>query len=89
MLIGRFFSSAILGVYSIAYRIMLFPLQSLTLVFSIFFLPHLSKNINNTNNTNKQDYLNALKLILSLSAPLMLGLSATSFSFTRIFFDPK
>lgn len=89
ILIGRFFSSAILGVYSIAYRIMLFPLQSLTFVFSRVFLPHLSKNINNTNNTNKQDYLNALKLILSLSAPLMLGLSATSFSFTRIFFDPK
>lgn len=88
ILIGRFFSATILGAYSIAYRIMLFPLQSLTFVISRVFLPHFSKNINNTNK-NKQDYLRALQVILSLSAPLMLGLAATSISFTALFFDDK
>ncbi|WP_312651373.1 oligosaccharide flippase family protein, partial [Escherichia coli] len=34
MIIGHYFSTSILGAYSLAYRIMLFPLQSLTSVAS-------------------------------------------------------
>lgn len=88
ILIGRFFSITTLGAYSIAYRIMLFPLQSLTLVTSRVFLPHFSKGIE-SQNKNKDHYLKALKVILSLSAPMMLGLAATSTDFTEIFLDTK
>ncbi|MCP5810078.1 oligosaccharide flippase family protein, partial [Klebsiella pneumoniae] len=49
ILIGRFFSATILGAYSIAYRIMLFPLQSFTFVISRVFLPHFSKGVGRGN----------------------------------------
>lgn len=88
LLIGRFFSAAILGSYSIAYRIMLFPVQNLTFVISRVFLPHFSKKLENVEE-NKKDYLKSLKIILSLSAPLMLGLAAVSHDFVSIFFDSK
>ncbi|MGD2554934.1 O83 family O-antigen flippase, partial [Escherichia coli] len=43
IIIGRFFSSAILGAYSLAYRIMLFPVQSLTSVISRSLYPVISR----------------------------------------------
>jgi O-antigen/teichoic acid export membrane protein len=88
LLIGRFFSAAVLGSYSIAYRIMLFPLQSLTFVISRVFFPHFSKNLKNIDQ-NRADYLKSLMVILSLSAPMMLGLAAVSVDFTAIFFEKK
>lgn len=88
ILIGRFFSATILGAYSIAYRIMLFPLQSFTFVISRVFLPHFSKGVGRENK-NKEHYLKSLKVILSISAPMMLGLVAVSTDFTKIFLDQK
>lgn len=41
-IIGKFMSAAILGSYNLAYRIMLFPLQSLTFVASRSLYPVLS-----------------------------------------------
>ncbi|MEO4200974.1 lipopolysaccharide biosynthesis protein [Acinetobacter pittii] len=88
ILIGRFFSSAILGVYSLAYRIMLFPIQNLTFVVSRAFLPHLTKDLDNIAK-NRDDYFKCVFIILSLCSPLMLGLAALSKDFVLIFFDEK
>lgn len=88
ILIGRFFSSAILGVYSLAYRIMLFPIQNLTFVVSRAFLPHLTKDLDNIAK-NREDYFKCVFIILSLCSPLMLGLAALSKDFVLIFFDEK
>lgn len=88
LLIGRFFSASILGAYSVAYRIMLFPLQSLTFVISRVFLPHFSQNLKDVEK-NRGDYLRSLKVILSISAPLMLGLAAISSDFVHLFFDKR
>lgn len=88
IIIGRFFSSAILGVYSLAYRIMLFPVQNLTFVISRAFLPHLSKDLYNIKK-NREDYFNCIFVILSLCSPLMLGLTAVSKDFVFLFFNEK
>ena len=88
ILIGRFFSLEILGIYSLAYRIMLFPVQNLTFVVSRAFLPHLTKDLGNIPK-NREDYFKCIFIILSLSSPLMLGLSAVSKDFVLIFFNEK
>ncbi|MCR2840976.1 oligosaccharide flippase family protein [Klebsiella pneumoniae] len=44
LIIGRYMAPPILGAYSLAYRIMLFPLASLTFVAARSLFPILSKN---------------------------------------------
>lgn len=88
ILIGRFFSAVVLGSYSIAYRIMLFPLQTMTFVISRVLLPHFSKNLHDTDK-NREHFFRSVHIILSLSAPLMLLLAAISHDFIKLFFDSK
>ncbi|HBW8771818.1 TPA: lipopolysaccharide biosynthesis protein, partial [Klebsiella pneumoniae] len=73
-IIGKFMSATILGSYNLAYRIMLFPLQSLTFVASRSLYPvlsHYQDDILKVRNT----YLNCVFVILLLTAPLMSGLA--------------
>lgn len=85
ILIGKYFSSTVLGAYSIAYRIMLFPVQSMTFVVSRALLPHISHDLSNSE-TIKDNYFNCIFIIAMLTAPLMLGISALSNDFVVIFF---
>ncbi|WP_343682941.1 lipopolysaccharide biosynthesis protein [Acinetobacter baylyi] len=88
IIIGRFFSSAILGAYSVAYKIMLFPVQNLTFVISRVFFPHFSNQLDNVG-ANRSDYLKSIHIILSIAAPMMLGLSVLSHDLVHLFFDKK
>lgn len=88
ILIGKFFSSSILGIYSIAYKIMLFPVQSMTFVVSRALLPNISSNLSDIESI-RDNYFNCILFISALTAPLMLGLSALSEDFVTLFFDPK
>lgn len=85
ILIGKYFSSTVLGAYSIAYRIMLFPVQSMTFVVSRALLPHISHDLSNSE-TIRDNYFNCIFIIAMLTAPLMLGISALSNDFVVIFF---
>ncbi|HBE3947712.1 TPA: oligosaccharide flippase family protein, partial [Escherichia coli] len=78
----------ILGSYNLAYRIMLFPLQSLTFVASRSLYPvlsHYQDNILKVRNT----YLNCVFVILLLTAPLMSGLAIYSKPFVFLIFGPQ
>lgn len=88
VLIGRYFSSAVLGAYSIAYRIMLFPVQSMTFVVSRALLPHISHDLSNID-AIRRNYFNCIFVICMLTAPLMLGISSLSNDFVAIFFKDE
>lgn len=72
-IVGRFMNSSTLGAYDLAYKIMLFPLQTLTFVISRSMLPILSSYRSDTNKFN-ETFINSLKTITFLSFPLMTGL---------------
>lgn len=84
-IIGKFMSTVILGNYNLAYRIMLFPVQSLTFVMSRSLYPILSSS-QDDNELIKCNYLKCVVYILSISAPLMTGLAFFSNDFVRVVF---
>ncbi|WP_286933734.1 lipopolysaccharide biosynthesis protein [Leclercia sp. UBA5958] len=74
MIISRQYNATILGSYSLAYRIMLFPLQSLTFIASRSLYPVLSRNQDDLV-TIRNIYLKTIFIISSLTIPMMLGLA--------------
>lgn len=88
MVVGRLLGSAALGVYAMAYRLMLFPLQNMTFVAARVLFPVMSR---------KQDvgaemgslYLRTLGFIAFLTAPLMAGLFALREPFVHVMLGPQ
>ncbi|HGX3503843.1 TPA: oligosaccharide flippase family protein, partial [Klebsiella pneumoniae] len=76
-IIGRYMSIVVLGSYNLAYRIMLFPLQSLTFVATRSLYPVLSHH-QDDNKKIASIYLNCTFFVLFLSAPLMSGIAVLS-----------
>lgn len=87
-IIGRFMTSAILGAYDLAYKIMLFPLQTLTFVVSRSMLPILSKYQDDTASFNNT-YLRALSWITFISFPLMSVIMVLKDEFVIIVFGSQ
>lgn len=83
--IGKVMTSAVLGAYDLAYRVMLFPLQTFTFVVSRSMLPVLSQYQDNKEKFNKT-YLDALCLISFLAFPLMSGLMILREPFVKFVF---
>jgi O-antigen/teichoic acid export membrane protein len=75
MMVGRFLGSVELGWYSMAYRLMLFPLTSLSSVVSRALFPVFSRHQGNTEQMGKQ-FLTMVSLIALVTFPLMAGLWA-------------
>jgi O-antigen/teichoic acid export membrane protein len=73
MIVGRVLGSAALGVYAMAYKFMLFPLQNITGVASRALLPAMSRRQGSPQELG-QLYLRATGTIVLLSAPLMAGM---------------
>ncbi|HHT0552055.1 TPA: MOP flippase family protein [Klebsiella michiganensis] len=88
MIIGYYMSASILGAYSLAYRIMLFPIQNLTFVASRALFPIFSENQDN-NPVLKKTYLNAVYFILLIVLPLMVGLATLSRPFVNLVFGQQ
>jgi PST family polysaccharide transporter len=74
-LVGRFLGPVSLGWYSVANRLLLFPLQNLTFVMHRALLPIYSRRQDNTADVAAL-YLKSLSLIAMVSAPAMFGLWA-------------
>lgn len=87
-IIGKFMSAAILGSYNLAYRIMLFPLQSMTFVASRSLYPILSKQQDNSDDI-KKIYYGCLFFILLVTMPLMSGIAIYSHPFVLLVFGPQ
>lgn len=88
IIIGKFFSASVLGAYSLAYRVMLFPLQSITVVANRALFPIMSKAQDKPAEI-KQLYLNTVFFIAIIVAPLMGGLLALRIPFVSIVFGPN
>lgn len=87
-IIGRYMASSVLGAYSLAYRIMLFPIASLTFVATRALFPILSKN-QDDHETLKKTYLNCVFSILFIVVPLMSGLAFLSKPFVILVFGKE
>jgi O-antigen/teichoic acid export membrane protein len=75
IVIGRLLGAASLGIYSVAYRIMILPLQNLTFVASRALFPVMSRRGDRLPEMAEL-YLKSLSLIAFLSVPMMAGLFA-------------
>ncbi len=87
-LIGKFLGSSALGVYSLAYKIMLYPLQNISNVLLRILFPAFSQ-IQNDNKKFKKVYLRIIFYIAIITFPLMAGLIATADIFVDVLFGDK
>ncbi|EPL7195384.1 lipopolysaccharide biosynthesis protein [Klebsiella michiganensis] len=87
-LIGKFMSTSILGNYNLAYRIMLFPLQSLTFIMARSLYPILS-HYQDDEVRVRDNYLKCVFVVLAISAPLMSGIALFSQDIVNVFFGDK
>ena len=72
LLIGRFLGAADLGIYSMAYRVMLWPLQNISAVMSRALLPTFSRLQDNHDHLGSA-YIQYTGAIIFITAPLMVG----------------
>jgi PST family polysaccharide transporter len=91
MVIGRLLGTTALGVYSMAYRVMLFPLQNMTFVATRVLYPVMSRKQGNPDEVAEIAalYLKAVGFIAFLTAPLMAGLFALREPFVNVLLGDK
>jgi len=87
-LIGKFLGSSALGVYSLAYKIMLYPLQNISRVLIRILFPAFSQ-IQDDNEKFKQAYLRVIFFIALVSFPIMAGLMAIANILVDVLFGDK
>jgi len=84
-LIGRFLGSQDLGYYDLAYRLMVFPLQSISAVIGRVMFPLYSRMQDDAGRFGRT-YLKMASAIALISFPLMLGLTALAKPFVMTLF---
>jgi PST family polysaccharide transporter len=77
MLIGRLLGVELLGFYALAYRIVRIPESVLNGPVLVSFLPAIAR-LGADRRTASRLYLEALRMMLSVAAPLMLGMALTA-----------
>ncbi|MHB8168802.1 MAG: MOP flippase family protein [Thermoleophilia bacterium] len=88
LLVGRFLGATELGYYSLAYRIMLYPLQSITLVIGRIMFPVYSQMQDNDARF-RGAFLQTASSIAFISFPLMLGLMVLRHSLILVLFGSQ
>lgn len=84
-LVGKFIGSGALGIYSVAYRIMLYPLENVSRVLIRVLFPAFSE-VKHDNARFKRGYVQAISFIALVTFPLMLGLLAVAPLFVDVVF---
>lgn len=85
IIIGHLFSATVLGAYSLAYRIMLFPIQSMTLIANRSLFPIISRKQDDLIQIKKL-YLHVITVIASITAPMMSSLAILRVPFVDLVF---
>ena len=85
MIIGRFLGATALGTYSMAYKLMLFPLQNLTNVAGRALFPIISRQ-QDSNVEIAHLYVRTVAMVAAVSTPLMAGLYTLRHPLSRIVF---
>ena len=88
LIIGKFLGPASLGVYSLAYRTMLFPLHNLTFVATRALFPVMSRQQADVDNIAAM-FLRSVGVISFFTAPLMTGLFILREPFVDAVFGPS
>lgn len=88
LLIGKFLGSLSLGFYSLAYRLFLLPLQTISGVVGRVMFPALSL-IQDEEETVRNVYIKATRLLASVTFPLCTGLFIIAPQFIRVAFGDK
>ncbi|KQT34469.1 lipopolysaccharide biosynthesis protein [Methylophilus sp. Leaf414] len=88
VIIGKLLSSSALGVYSMAYKIMLFPIQNISWITTRAIFPLLSRCQHDLFEVRKL-YLSALKGVSFFTAPLMTVLYVTRHDFILVSLGDK
>ena len=87
-LIGKYLSTASLGVYSLAYKIMLYPLQNISRILMKVLFPAFSQ-LQDDNQAFKNAYLRVIFYISLITFPMMTGLMATNEILVDVLFGDK
>lgn len=88
ILIGRYFGSVVLGIYSRAYNIMLFPITQVSWLITRVMFPALS-SIKDDLKRVKRVYLQVVRVIALLTFPLMTGLFVTADLFIPVVYGAQ
>lgn len=87
LVIGRYLGAAALGVYSTAYKIMLFPLQNMTYVANRALFPVMCRFESTAE--MRSLYLKSISVIAMLAAPLMVGVFVLREPFVHTFLGAR
>lgn len=88
VLVGRYLGRTALGYYSLAYRLMLYPLQSVTRVLGRVLFPVFSR-LQENNARFRRAYLRVCASISIITFPVMLGLMAVARPFVSAAFGAR
>ena len=88
LLIGRYLGATALGLYTLAYQILLFPVQSISAVIGRVMFPVYSK-IQSDNKRFSRIYLDVASTIALFTFPLMTGLFLLAKPFISVTLGPK
>lgn len=87
-LIGKFIGETGLGIYSLAYKVMLYPLQNITFMLNRVLFPAFS-TIKEDNQRFKRGYVKAICLIALITFPIMSGLTVVAENFVLVVFGEE
>ena len=87
-LIGKFLGSTPLGFYTLAYRLLLFPLNNISNVLAKVMFPSLSA-IQDDKSKVRFAYISATRYIAAVTFPLMIGLLVIAPQFIRVIFGSQ
>ena len=88
LLIGRVLGSTPLGLYTLAYRIMLQPLQSVSLVIGRVLFPAYSV-IQDDDERLRRAYLRTVPLVATVTLPILAGIGLVAGPFVRVAFGAQ
>lgn len=88
LIIGRFLGSQELGYYTLAYRLMLYPLTNISMVIGRVMFPVFSQ-IQDDDAKFRSVYLKVVSMIALITFPLMVGLWSLAEPFVLTFFGSK
>lgn len=85
ILIGRYLGAEVLGVYTLAYQLVVIPLSKINPMLTKVAFPIFSK-VQNDNELIRRGYLEIAKLLSFIIFPLLIGLALTSEFIIPLFF---
>jgi O-antigen/teichoic acid export membrane protein len=88
LLIGKFLGARNLGYYTLAYRLLLYPLTAVSDVVARVMFPVYSR-VQDDNRTFREMYLRVAGAIALITFPMMLGLMSTGRAFVFSFYGAK